>query len=113
VNHFLSCDWILDIEGLSGRGRASVRAWKDSSPIGEYLMRNNSKIGSFLKKAGLASMYVTVMLTVLQPSKGLELPEMNFSGNHLFNVTVNNGPVINGNVILNAHSATISNCNKQ
>nr|AFI56309.1 hypothetical protein [Erwinia amylovora] len=38
---------------------------------------------------------------------------MNFSGNHLFNVTVNNGPVINGNVILNAHSATISNCNKQ
>lgn len=80
--------------------------------MGIYLMRNNSKIGSVLKKAGLASLYVTVMLNVLQPAKGPDLPEMNFSGNHLFNVTVNNGPVINGNVTLNANSPTISNCNK-
>ncbi|WP_337024520.1 MULTISPECIES: hypothetical protein [unclassified Pantoea] len=71
------------------------------------MSKKKSKISSFLGNIGKVSMFITVMLNVSQQFQDPEKAEMHFKGNHLFNVTVIHGDVINGNVTITAPTTTL------
>lgn len=66
------------------------------------MSKKKSKISSVLGNIGKVGMFITVMLNVTQQFQDPDKAEMHFTGNHLFNVTVIHGDVINGNVTITA-----------
>ncbi|HBR2605936.1 TPA: hypothetical protein L9Q09_003279 [Klebsiella pneumoniae] len=64
--------------------------------------RNKNSNGSSKVLAVLVSLMLNVAGQSLEPSK----PEMNFTGNHLFTLTVINGNVYTGNVTIAPPTAT-------